>query len=113
MTHSSDDEHLAHPQAEQESARTEAAHDEDESAVDLHLSSEFVAAAGPEKVQQLIELVERLGAGREYSAPAMREAFAAGLADIGVQMSEVEQERYVERLCAGTIVHVRPPGHVR
>lgn len=113
MTHSRDDDRSAHPQANEESARPEAAHDEDESAVDLHLSTEFVEAVGPEKIQRLIELVERLGAGREYSAPAMREAFAAGLADIDVQMNEVEQERYVERLCAGTIVHVQLPGHVR
>lgn len=113
MTHTSDDDHSAHSQGHHESARPEAAHDENENAVDVHLNSEFVASIGPDKTQQLVALVERLGAGREYSAPAMREVFGAGLADIGVEMNEVEQERYVERLCAGTIVNVEQPGHVR
>lgn len=96
------------------SRRPEAAHDENESVVEVHLNDEFVESIGTDKAKRLAELVARLGReGHDSPAPAVREAFAAGLADISVDMNETEQERYVERICSGNVVDVEPPGHNR
>ncbi|WP_168582957.1 hypothetical protein [Gephyromycinifex aptenodytis] len=113
MTHLSDADRTANAQAQRESSRPEAAHDEDESVVEVHLNQEFLDSLGPDKSQRFVALIEQLGAGKVYSAATMREAFGAGLAEIGVEMSPVEQERYVERLCAGNIVDVDPPENHR